>query len=862
LRNDFFNARDPFKDAGRTSPTPFRQNTFGATVGGPVYIPKVYNGRNRTFFFFSYEGWRYSQAQQALYRVPTDKELSGDFSDSIINRPIYDPLTTRPDPNNPSALIRTQFPNNVIPPDRISPMMSEFFANYFDRPNSTADPFFNVVNSEAKTSVSNTYQIRMDHQIKDKDSLWFRYTSFRNQEVIPSTLQNSRLLNRPRTNWGGGDTHAFSPSLLLDVRFGYANQPWDGASFWTNGTSAAEKAGFIGIAEAGLPIIGLQAPWAAPPFANPFFQHDSYYHVASNLTWVKGSRHNWNFGFQVVPQIRRVLPGSGFQSYNFGDAQTADPQNIGSTGASLASALLGLPQFFFFFQQDYRYSWLTSGYYAQDEWKVRRNVTVTLGLRYDHFAAPHVTGGMFNSIDLATGNWLIGAEKLPPPCTTTGKAPCIPGDGTLASIPFGNHITLADTPAIRHTGTTDFGPRLGVAWAVNAKTVVRGGYGLVYDVFSGVSQETQNTIGYWPAVQSEGFSENSLGDPSFFIQDQQLPVVPGPSPWNTVGYFPDPHKNDQYSHQWNVEIQRQITDNTMLSLAYVGSVSRNLEMNGAGNTAQTPGPGTPDEVNARRPYPYFGTLYFDTSRGRSNYNALQLRAEHRFAQGLQFLVGYTFSKAIDNGTSGWFGQENGAGVSTSALQDYYNPESSRSVSGFDVTHYLTASGIYELPFGRGKRWLPSGPAAWVLGGWQMNTILTARSGQPYNLGVNGDVANIANNIENYARPNLVGNPRIQHPTIQKAFNTEAFSVPTFSYGNFGRNVLRANHVANVDFSLIKSFPLWKETSYLELRAEAFNLFNIMNYGAPDALLGSPTFGRISSLVLLPRQLQLGAKIVF
>src|SRR5882762_3535476 len=144
LRNDFFDARDPFKDAARTSPVPFRQNMFGATVGGPVYIPKVYNGRNRTFFFFSYEGWRYSRAQQSLGRVPTDKALSGDFSGSIAGRPIYDPLTTRQDPNNPSALIRTQFPNNVIPANRISPMMSQYFAAYYDRPNYTADPFFNA----------------------------------------------------------------------------------------------------------------------------------------------------------------------------------------------------------------------------------------------------------------------------------------------------------------------------------------------------------------------------------------------------------------------------------------------------------------------------------------------------------------------------------------------------------------------------------------------------------------------------------------------------------------------------------------------------------------------------------------------
>ena len=149
---------------------------------------------------------------------------------------------------------------------------------------------------------------------------------------------------------------------------------------------------------------------------------------------------------------------------------------------------------------------------------------------------------------------------------------------------------------------------------------------------------------------------------------------------------------------------------------------------------------------------------------------------------------------------------------------------SRSLSSYDVTHYLTASGIYELPFGKGKRWLQSGPAAWVFGGWQTNTILTARSGQPYNVAVIGDVANLGNNISwwNYARPNLVGNPRVANPTVQQSFNASAFSVPSLSFGNFGRNVLRTNHVANVDFSLFKSFPIWREASKLEIRAERTN----------------------------------------
>lgn len=526
-----------------------------------------------------------------------------------------------------------------------------------------------------------------------------------NQETLPDTMKSSNVVDRPQTNWGGGDTHMFTPSLLLDTRIGYSYQPYNYLAINTNGTSAAATGGFNGIPTFGLPVITLAAPWGGAPVGNNALTYDSNFDVASNLTWVKG-RHNLDLGFQEIPEIRGILPGTGAYNFTFNNAQTASSGAIGKSGASLASALVGLPASVYYYDGPYRYSYPTVGFYAQDKWKIRNNVTISMGLRYDHFTPPHATQSTFNGIDMTTGTWFIGGGKLPAPCTTALAAPCIPGAGTLASVPYGTNIAVDPNPDIRYSGTKDFGPRLGVAWRPSGKTVVRAGYGLIYDVFSGLSQETQNYIGDWPQSLNVTISENGAGQPltymSSLVNPQISQLLPGPSPWNYAGYMSDPHKKDQRSHQWNVEIQRQMTGNFMLSAAYVGSASRDLEMGGLANNAE-PSTGSTAQVNASRPYPYFTTIHYDTSRGKSDYEALELRAERRFSQGFEFLIAYTFEKSLDNGTSGWFGAENGLGSSGSALQDYNNPQSSRSVSAYDVPQYWTASGIYELPFGKGKR---------------------------------------------------------------------------------------------------------------------------------------------------------------
>jgi hypothetical protein len=322
----------------------------------------------------------------------------------------------------------------------------------------------------------------------------------------------------------------------------------------------------------------------------------------------------------------------------------------------------------------------------------------------------------------------------------------------------------------------------------------------------------------------------------------------------------DPNIKIARSHQWNLGIQREMTNNLMLSVAYVGSKSDRLNVTGLFNVSPTAGPGTAAEVNARRPFPWAAVTFMGLSIGSANYHGLQFSAEKRYSRGLQFLASYTWSKAMDNGGSGYFGVENGPG-GYAAVQNIYDLNGNWGVSAYDIPHYFSGAVQYEFPAGKGKPFLNSGPLAYILGNWQMNTITALRSGQPYNLDVLGDVGNIGNSVGwfNYARPNLVGDPHVANPTAAQYYNPAAFAIPVNSFGNLGKNALRSASVYNVDFSLFKKFSI-KENLELEFRAEAFNVFNIQNLGVPGFDIGTANAGVVSSVAVPPREIQFGLKL--
>jgi hypothetical protein len=868
VRNNAFDARDPFRDEFRSSPSPFRQNQFGGMLGGPVLIPKVYNGHNRTFFLFAYEGWRFSQAAQTRYRVPTDQELSGDFSNSLLQRNIYDPATTRPDPSNPGQFIRDQFGGNMIPANRIDPIMVSFLKTYFGAPNLTGDPLFNAIVTRPRVDNSDHYTVRIDEQLGGRDSLFFRYDRLNVIDLKPITTSADSGGSVPATNIGAGWNHLFSASLMLESRFGRAHRPFSRFQTDTSGIDPMTKLGFT---SSGGSTITLASPWGSGGVQNANTIGSPAIDLSQGLTWTHGV-HDFKFGYQYIKQGNDTA-SPPYGGYTFANDTTGDPERAGTTGNSLASALLGLPaqtNITGNVSSSNRVS--TWSFFGQDTWKLRNNLTVTYGLRFDHRRPFGPSSGTVISGFTANGDYWIGLPALPAPCTQTGKAPCIPGDGTLNSIPSGDKIMLSPYgsgwgPA---PNWSDWGPRLGIAWRIMEKTVLRGGYGIVYDPLTGIEQDWKGIGGSWPATGSvfKLTPTNQVGQTltpieTTFGQSSSF-ALPDATPWSQSNWYFDPSRKDPRSQQWNVEIQRQMTSNLAFSVGYVGSYSDHLDATGLFNTAQTSGPGGPSEVNARRPFPWInGTPFFGTDHGNANYNALQVKLDHRFAHGLQYLVSYTWSKAIDTGSSGWFSAENGPG-GFSSLQNPYDLNGSRSVSSYNVPHFLSMSGVWELPFGRGKGYFSRhGAASWLLSNWEINGVVQLRSGQPYNLSVSGDVANIGNTVAffTYGRPNLVGDAQPSPRTAQEWFNPSAFAVPSFSYGNFGRNVLRSSSVYDADFSLFKNFP-FTESTVLSLRMEFFNIFNIQNLGVPGTLIGDPGAGRVTSTVIPPRQIQFGLRLAF
>jgi hypothetical protein len=885
VRNNVFDARDPFADVNRSSPAPFRENEFGFSVGGPIIIPKVWNGKNKTWFFFTYEGWRYRKPAQSFERFPTAEEINGDFSADYSMQVLYDPNTTAPDPANPGAFIRSPYicdgggnpvaqgtagasPCNKLLPSEINPATQGFIKALYSAPNLTGNPAFNYVNNGELSNDDGTYEGRVDQRLGQKDTAWFRFIRMYNPIATPiDTLVNSGSNNVP-TNMGGGETHLFSPNLVFDARLGFNRFPGVGGVSPNAGSSIFSSLGYQGLSKYGYVDNIPQAPYTDLGLSGPYENRETSWDFAATVTYVHG-KHTIKTGFQLYwlrYQCCALTSGQGQRNqYDYNNKQTGNPSNLGTTGDSLASELLGLPSSIYFAAQDFDFNFPSWAPYFEDKWQVTPKLTVTLGLRYDHTSTPNLVQSQTSELDPATGNWDVGGGKLPPACNTTNAAPCIPGDGNLSEIPFGNKIVLAKNPNVGPEPVDDmFGPRLGFAWRPLEKTVIRGGYGIAYASMMGQIQTFQANVGAWPAATNTQLSFNNVGAPLTTVQDLQslsASALPTATPWNTQNWMYDPHIKPARSNQWNVDIQRQMAHNILLTAGYVGSKSDRLNVTGLFNVATEATNGSAAAITALTPFPWATDTFMGESIGSAHYNSLQLSAEKRYSDGLQFLLAYTWSKATDDGGSGYFGVENGPGGGA-ATQNFYNIKSDWGVSAYDIKEYLSASIMYELPVGKGKRLLNHGAAAAILGGWQVNTITSLRSGQPYNLDVLGDVANIGDTLGwSYARPNVIGSPAISSPTAQEYFNPGAFSIPVNSFGNFGKDVLRSAGVYNVDFSLFKIFPI-KESVKLEFRAEAFNIFNIQNLSTPGVDIGTADAGVVSAVAVPPREIQLGMKFRF
>jgi Carboxypeptidase regulatory-like domain len=888
VRNDIFDARTYFlpKTAKKAA---FRQNQFGGSAGGPVWIPKLYNGRNKSFFYGAYQGFRYTQTNNTLLKVPTAAQLAGDESGAA---PIYNPFTTRPDPNHPGSYIRDQYPNNQITPD---PAMLAYAKFIFP----TAGPAFdsngdNALDTTPLTQTQNEFTVRGDQTFGSKDSAWFRYSFINSGELssggVPGLPDNHQT---PARQWGGSYVHIFNQSLIVQGQFGRTTVQDNSSTLFTKSTAdVISQAGFSPDFVANFAAAKGKSLLPNPGVSNyanpgeiientPKATDSNQY--SGIVTKTLGS-HEFHIGGGYTSNI--FSSPIAYTNLGFSAQQTACPQTVysgnltcgaGQTGSSqtvttgdpLTSLLLNVPDNAN--RRNVNEQTRPGGvmsFFAQDSWKAMPKLTLNFGLRYDYtFIPPYGTnatigqnGGIeTGDWDFSTGTYIV--QKLPPPCSVRGFAPCIPGDGTLPA-----HVIVDPRGKIAHNVPGNWGPRFGFAYRVTDKTVVRGAYGIVYDNWAAVSQMAQNIEGSWPDIGQliqQNLNKPTTASPTPNTTAQNpfgngSGQFPAPTPFNQVQWFYDPHIKNAYSEQWNFGVERQLNASTAITANYVGSGSHRVNVGGYYNTAITPGPG---DVAPRSPYPYAGATFYDRSTGAANYNAFQFQLDKRYSNGLAYQVAYTWSKSIDEGGDGWFGAE--GGVPT----DPYNPAAfgSRSVSGTDLTHVLSVNTLFEVPIGRGKRFsTKSAIADYMLGNWQVNNIFSARSGQTFTPIVSSDIANTGNvGWGGYEHANLVGNPHSGGVSPSHGFNTAAYATPPqYTYGTAGRNSLRASPYWNLDTSLFKQFPVREEMRF-EFRAEAFNLFNNVVLGTPNSDLNNgASFGTINSTANAARIMQLGAKFLF
>ncbi len=861
LRNNVFDARNFFQ----AKVTPYRWNQFGASGGGPVMIPKLYNGRNKTFFFLAYEGYRLRQPANTYLRVPTTANLAGDLSDQA--NPIYNPFSTRPDPNNPKQFIRTPFPNNQIPASLIDPGLVAFAKATLPAPNVSGIAKYNVLDTTPGATNQEEYSARADQIIGLKDSVWFRWSGTLNSQTSsggrPELLHSNDVTGK---NIGANWVHTFSPTSVLDTQFGYMWVDWGQQTRYRSlPAGLAQQVGFADNFVNGFHNVGTLFPNVT--VANYFNGGESaeinspwsdVWQEKANYTKIIGS-HTLKMGADInQTRFAGVMLND---NVGFTPFETANPETPGNTGSALASFLLDVPNNASRRNTLESTSWgAVMGLYFQDQWKATSNLTINMGLRYDRrwqptYGRPQDGNQYVGDADLLRGIYIL--QKQPGSCDQLQKPPCIPAAGGVLP----PHVVLANNGKVNHDSLLDFGPRFGIAYRLGPNTAIRSGFGIFYDEWAAYQQSSQNMQGTWPSVDQQ-FANNlnspQSGTPTPTVTAKNpIPssTFPSPDPFSTFTWYFDPYMKPGYSMQWNFGIEHQFGTNTLASVNYVGSGSRRQPLSSVYNTALTPGPGNPQ---SRAQFPYVGIDYFDRSWGRSNYEALQALIQKRFSSGLSYTASYTWSKTISIGCDGWYGFEG------CSVQDPYHFNNDRSVAVSDVPQLFAASWLYELPVGSGKRFKTGNRVVdYVVGNWQVNGILSLQSGEPYNIYIGSDIANVGIlGSDQGERPNLVGNPVLSNPRPTAWFNTAAYQTPApFTFGNLGRNTGRTDWGRNLDLSLFREFP-FKEARRLEFRADAFNLTNTPVFAAPHADMNDPAFGQVTSTRNTERLLQLALKIVF
>ncbi len=898
LRNDVLDARNAFA----TQPDPrtgrikqvLRYNQYGGTVGGPVWIPKVYDGRNRTFFFTGYEQWRWrATGSPRLGTVAVPEFRTGNFTNLRDGQgrqiPLFDPSTTRQNPAG-AGFVRDPLPNNIVPSSRIDPLSARVIP-FQPLPNANpTDPFTfanNYIALIPSSSDQGVTTVRLDHRISDNDSVFFRLTSTRNtrrdrgwglEEADPVARNDQRDNHSAVVNY----TRVVTPRVVNDLRVAVSRQwlPFLHPSF-DQGWPA--KLGFPSqipqdqfppiVLGGGLLNIG-QASFSGGLRAQQYVQ------IVDGVNLTSG-RHSFKTGFDLrwsrLSFINRVNPSGRF---DFSPALTGNPLQPANTGFGLASFLLGevgggnigVRPFF-------QHRSTPLGIYFQDDWKVTRTLTLNLGMRYDISFGPRELHNRYSSFDPFVMNSQTG---MPGVLNYAGEN--------------GFPETYVDLDR------NNFAPRFGFAWDPkgDGKTAIRGGYGIIYTIseIGHTGGDNSNAAGFSVDTPFQG----PAGTPAKAFQFSQGPSVilqpqgaaGGPNAFRGFGVrYQDRAGRTPYMQQWNFTIQRSLWAGWVASGVYSGS--RGVKLFGGNYNLNQLDPRFFSEglaLQTNVPNPFFGQITsgplagaqvqrqrllvafpdyqsvttFGANNASSSFHSFQFLLEKRFSAGVSAMLSYTGSKLIsDNFALGGGGDAAGTGDFRIGA---FNRRLEKAIDIDDVSRRLVASGVVEVPVGRGRKFGANMPKALdaLAGGWQFNTVTTLQTGRP--LQVRG-----SNNFTGINYPDLVADPSL--PSDQRGpnkwFNTDAFRNPAnFVIGNAPRTLpsTRGPGLVDVSFSVFKVFS-FVERFRLETRWEMFNALNTVNYSMPNTSFTpnaqgvntNANFGRIFS-ALEARRMQLGMRLTF
>jgi len=879
LRNEKLDAEAYFQNyftpagAARLPKPALRQNQFGGVISGPVMIPKIYDGKNRTFFMFNYEGRRTSNpgiADTAL--VPSTRMRAGDFGELLGIRnaagnpapiTIVDPLTGVP------------FPNNVIPANRIS-AAARTISNFWEQPQTVlANPLvgFNYRGVGSSRITDDQYFTKIDHNISSNDKVMFRYAT-----NTPEWLQTPaaspqftyRVIGR-NNNIATQYLHIFSPSIINEFRYGYSTSRDDSFNPRANSNFDLSTIGLdafrvltdsnrkLTSREAGLPSINVGSFQGLSERDGGNGFDDNRLHQFSNNVSVNVASHSLKFG----GEFRRISLFRGAAnvprgSFVFGDAISNNGYAAFLLGIPTATNTPeGLPL------TDVRQNRMA--FYFNDDWKATKKLTLNLGLRWEYNTAATDVRGLWRN-----GEWTKGLgqpiEFVPAQIRTTYKF-------------YKPEKTL-------------FMPRIGIAYRIDEKWVARLGYGIFYNVHQ---LNNYTILNLNPPLSGSANFNNSFANG--VLTNPNAPYFTLANPFGTFTANSATSANvlntDNFQpqvHQWSMDVQRKLFGGMVLTVGYVGSKTVHLDQSMERNSPDPAFNTATSTLQQRRPFPFIldngvlrplTRLRFLDSGGNAWYQGLQLNLQRRFSNGLSFGIAHTFSKSLMEG----YGRNEGDGLNSNTYQNPQNRAAEKGRAGFDVTHNFVSNFVYELPT---PAIFQKGIGNAFFGGWQTNGIVTLRTGFPFAV-TQGAITNTSNAP---VRPDRIADGSVANPTVNQWFNPDAFRLTscinvalpeTCHYGNSGTGILEGPGFKNVDFSVFKNFRITERVK-LQFRSEMFNLFNTPQFARPNTSLQTATnflptgtpgnvvypsqanvsrgAGAITSLVAPMRNIQFGLKLLF